>query len=271
MNVCRFRLSYLFWIILLLGCNENNNGYERIDEDQYFKLIVPGDEGIHSNWEVIELLVEPGIRKFHKLHPLLILRKDLSKAPVDQKLAWCVPGDSVAFISLGKQPELGALSSYVAERDSVFVKILAKRSLVEQKRIQERVIDSMEQVESRQIQEWIKQFNTKEVDVIEQVVVLNKETDTSQRMISCDSLIKIHYRGMLQNGQIVDISGEDGFEYKVCTPGQLVPGIVSIVKRSRQGDKLKIILPSQLAFGVYGSNNGRIPPFTPVLYELQIE
>ena len=38
----------------------------------------------------------------------------------------------------------------------------------------------------------------------------------------------------------------------------------------KEGDKTKIIIPSQLAFGEYGSSTGLIPPFTTVIYNLEI-
>ena len=38
----------------------------------------------------------------------------------------------------------------------------------------------------------------------------------------------------------------------------------------KKGEKAKIILPSQLAFGDQGSSNGVIPPYTPLVYQIEI-
>lgn len=256
---------------MLLGCSGTNGDYERIDESVYYKLIVPGDEFSNDKWEVVSLYIEPGIRKYHRLKPLLILRKDLGSHAVDQKLAVAVPGDSMVFVSSGTPATLGALNGYVLSSDTVRIKVLAKRTIAQQKSHEQGVIDSMELMESREIQQWLKELNIDDADRLGQVFILDRATDSTHLKVVCDTVVSIHYKGMLQNGNIVDVSDENGFEYKVCTPGQLVPGIVSLVKDSRKGDKLKIILPSHLAFGMYGSNDGKVPPFTPILYELQIE
>ena len=36
----------------------------------------------------------------------------------------------------------------------------------------------------------------------------------------------------------------------------------------REGEKAKIIIPSQLAFGENGSSTGIVPPYTSVIYEV---
>jgi len=38
----------------------------------------------------------------------------------------------------------------------------------------------------------------------------------------------------------------------------------------KKGEKSKIILPSYLGFGEQGSSDGKIPPYTPLLYEIEL-
>ena len=59
-------------------------------------------------------------------------------------------------------------------------------------------------------------------------------------------------------------------EFIYGNPDQVLPGINSVIARLGQGQTAKIILPSHLAFGEFGSSNGAVPPFTPLIYVIRI-
>jgi FKBP-type peptidyl-prolyl cis-trans isomerase len=42
------------------------------------------------------------------------------------------------------------------------------------------------------------------------------------------------------------------------------------IRVMRKGEIAKFILPSRLAFGEQGSSDGTIPPFCPLVYEVEI-
>jgi FKBP-type peptidyl-prolyl cis-trans isomerase len=51
---------------------------------------------------------------------------------------------------------------------------------------------------------------------------------------------------------------------------QVIGGLEEAIGRMREGEKALIILPSELAWGEKGSSTGIIPPFTSVIYELEL-
>ena len=51
---------------------------------------------------------------------------------------------------------------------------------------------------------------------------------------------------------------------------QVARGIDIIVKEMNEGDQITALFPSSLAFGDKGSTDFDIPPFTPVVYELEL-
>lgn len=59
-------------------------------------------------------------------------------------------------------------------------------------------------------------------------------------------------------------------EFTFGNPDQVLPGINYVIGRLGHGQTAKIILPSRLAFGEFGSSNGAVPPFTPLIYEVKI-
>ena len=60
------------------------------------------------------------------------------------------------------------------------------------------------------------------------------------------------------------------FEYTYGTPNQVIEGLDVALLGMKNKEKSKIIIPSQLAFGDKGSSTGIVPPFTPLVYELEI-
>ena len=52
--------------------------------------------------------------------------------------------------------------------------------------------------------------------------------------------------------------------------GQLARGLDIMVQQMREGDKMTMILPSSLVFGEKGSIELGIPPYTPLVYEVEL-
>lgn len=82
-------------------------------------------------------------------------------------------------------------------------------------------------------------------------------------------LVLLSYKGSFLNGRLFETSGAH-FEYIYGTPDQLLKGLNYATGKLKLGQTAKILLSSRLAFGEYGSSNGTIPPFTPLIYELKI-
>jgi FKBP-type peptidyl-prolyl cis-trans isomerase FkpA len=81
--------------------------------------------------------------------------------------------------------------------------------------------------------------------------------------------VVISYKGYFLDGKLIDYS-EGNFTYVYGTPDQLLKGLNSVIGRLKNGEFIKIILSSCLAFGKTGSSNGTVPPFTPLLYEIKL-
>jgi FKBP-type peptidyl-prolyl cis-trans isomerase len=81
----------------------------------------------------------------------------------------------------------------------------------------------------------------------------------------------LNYRGYFLNGRSFDSNYESQpFEYVIGAEEQLIKGLEIGVRKMREGEKAKFIIPSHLAFGSSGSSTGIIPPFTTVIYEVEL-
>ncbi len=89
--------------------------------------------------------------------------------------------------------------------------------------------------------------------------------------IKTGSLVSIAYKGSFLNGRMFDsVSANSPMQFRCGDTAQMIPGLETGIKMMREGEKAKIIIPSQLAFGENGSSTGIVPPYTSVLYEVTI-
>lgn len=85
-------------------------------------------------------------------------------------------------------------------------------------------------------------------------------------------LVTVNYEGKFLNGKFFDSTTKRNqpFEFVYGTEMQVITGLEDAIGRMREGEKALIILPSELAWGEKGSSTGIIPPFTSVIYEVEL-
>lgn len=80
--------------------------------------------------------------------------------------------------------------------------------------------------------------------------------------------VTVHYTGKLTNGQIFDSSvGRAPFSFQVGT-GQVIRGWDQMVGEMRKGEKRKVLLPPDMAYGSRGA--GPIPPNSWLVFEIEV-
>ncbi len=86
---------------------------------------------------------------------------------------------------------------------------------------------------------------------------------------SAGDTVSIHYTGTLINGQIFDSSKQrDPLEVKIGV-GKLIPGWDEIVLLMREGEKRRIVIPPEMAYGDRGAG-GAIPPAAWLYFEIEL-
>lgn len=84
-------------------------------------------------------------------------------------------------------------------------------------------------------------------------------------------LISLAYSGAFLNGKVFDsVSANAPMQFRLGDTAQTIEGLEIALKMMRVGEKAKIIIPSQLAFGNNGSSTGIVPPYTTVVYEVTL-
>ena len=87
--------------------------------------------------------------------------------------------------------------------------------------------------------------------------------------------VTVNYTGRLVDGTVFDSSDptsgfKDAHEPISYVVGQqsMIPGWDKAVKTMRQGDKVRIVVPSELGYGPYGG--GPIPPYSTLVFDIEV-
>lgn len=85
---------------------------------------------------------------------------------------------------------------------------------------------------------------------------------------TADSKVSVHYEGKLINGQIFDSSIQRGEPLTIGVSG-VIPGWTEALLRMKVGDKWKLFIPSDLAYGERGSPPV-IGPNETLIFEVEL-
>lgn len=82
----------------------------------------------------------------------------------------------------------------------------------------------------------------------------------------------LQYRGATLSGKVFDDSkrAEGPLRFVMGNEHQVIPGIEIALEKMHRKEKMRVIIPSWLAFGARGSAGGLVPPYTTVVYDLEI-
>lgn len=81
-------------------------------------------------------------------------------------------------------------------------------------------------------------------------------------------VVKVHYNGMLLDAKSFDSTiGKEAAEIPV---NRVIPGWSEALQKMKVGDKWRLYIPSQLAYGAQGPPGGPIPPFAVLIFDVEL-
>jgi FKBP-type peptidyl-prolyl cis-trans isomerase FkpA len=100
------------------------------------------------------------------------------------------------------------------------------------------------------------------------VIPVQKSSGTK---VKRGDMVSLCYKGTFLDGKAFDSVGlNTPLQFKYGDTAQMIEGLEIALKMMHEGEKTKIIIPSQLAFGNNGSSTGIVPPYTTVVYEVTL-
>lgn len=203
-------------------------------------------------------------------------------------------GDQLIFRNYKEQlissddKRLNFLFEHLVEGDSAHFKVSTDRFKTIFNDKNSIVLDEYYDVEIKVYNYYERQPKFIDPEMHEQIILkkyLNEHQNTIQKNgvyieqikkgsgteIKRDKVVTIHYVGRFINHLEFDNTYKSSaFTFTYGTPSQVIPGLEKALNGMKAGEKAKIIIPSQLAFKDDGSSTQVVPPFSTVIYELEI-
>ncbi|BEU04218.1 peptidyl-prolyl cis-trans isomerase [Agarivorans sp. OAG1] len=85
---------------------------------------------------------------------------------------------------------------------------------------------------------------------------------------SASSKVQVHYEGTLISGEVFDSSVQRGQPAEFPVNG-VIKGWTEALQRMKVGDKWKLYIPQELAYGSQGAG-AAIPPFAALVFEVEL-
>jgi len=260
----------------MLACQEPVTEYKSFNNKLSYKLIQLGDGAKPKGNEVIELnmilLKENGDTLYYVPNYNYFI--PIQSHVLDSVWQQFNVGDSVKLkLSSGLFSSYLKLYKVMQEKESTVslqVRIVNSYDSLQAIQAQQQQLSKRELEEQKNLNVYLKEFN----DSLEKVGGVYKQVlkRTDGNEIIAGSEVSIHYQGKFLNGFVFD----DTYD-KSITPSftygqeyQMIDGLRAALKGMKEGESVKIILPSRHAFGEEGSLAGIVPPYTAVIYEVNI-
>jgi FKBP-type peptidyl-prolyl cis-trans isomerase len=277
----------LLGVIFIFSCREKPKTYSGYSKQQdfYYKLLALGDEAKKTNPSQY-LWVQASCRTLsdsvfwntrHNSNETFFITKD-SPGFLKHVYGFSV-GDSLQYlfptIKFFKE-FFNSPVPFFCEKDSCIkfpLKIMKALNAVQFNSFNDSLhayTNKQQANEYIQIQNYITK-NCKKVNEFTPNAFLEITSPTSLDSVKKGKKTKLFYKGYFLDGTLVDYTPNNrAFEFICGQEGQLLTGLQLGLYKLKKGEKAKIILPSQLAFGSQGSSNGIIPPYTPLVYQVEI-
>ena len=258
--------------LVFYSCQKNIEGYTAVEDGIYLKLLSFNNnsqayqEGDYMIFSLEALDGDSIVFQHSKYNPFLPLNTRMDKAIKQLHL-----GDSVEFLidkSVFDENSFGFTSkSLKSEYISITIKV---HEYLNKERYTEYLKSKDDElIEQQVLAEYLK--TRKDLELI-QGVYIQKLNKTKEKQVAKGDKISIQYTGSFINGVVFDTAKtKESFVFTYGSPNQVIVGLEKVLKVLKKGEKAKIIIPSQFAFGEKGSSTGIVPPYSTVIYNLEIK
>lgn len=275
----------IFFVVVIFSCKFTPfPGYSRIKPDLYFNLIEMGDgtktaeTGNYLTVNMVYSTMEDSM--FFKGIRKIKLEKDLNNSLFSDAVQLMGRGDSASII-------LDA-ESYL--KNSMNIDIPDFLAGEERMKINLRIIEVQTEAQFETEKElflsWVKEFKSSEYQNIQNYLKTNQinaepepngiyflsHTKGQGPPVEKGKRISIHYEGMFLNGKFFDstVKREAPLDFIYGKEMVIIDGLDYALGKMNEGGEAMVLLPSEFGFGRSGSAGGIVPPYSALIYEIEV-
>ncbi|MFC2136640.1 FKBP-type peptidyl-prolyl cis-trans isomerase [Bacteroidota bacterium] len=279
-------LFFIFvFAIMVFSCKKSSyTGYSLIKDGLHYKLIKFGESlkkpnpGDYITAEITYRTINDSVfflgkRKFQ-------LSKPSYSGSIDDCFMLLNEGDSASFIisadNFFRNTLNADLPSFIPENSDIKIDIF----LLEVQTLKEY------QNEKEAFLKWIEDFDEYEKIILKQFIEEEEITVAPSntglyyipvkkgrgKVVEIGDTVVVHYEGKFLNGKFFDSTKKrnEAFEFVFGQKWQVIEGLEEAIGMMKQGEKALVIIPSNIGFGQGGSSTGIIPPFTSIIFEVEL-
>jgi len=278
--------SLLIISLFLISCNRTSEypGYNKSKNGFFYKLIKIGDESPkcqYNDYVTADICYKTmndsvfftGRRKFQISRPVF-------PGAIDECFTMLAKDDSASFIisaaNFFRKTLSSDLPSFLKENSNIKINVV--------------IIDIQTPQEYSREKEaflkWIEDFGEYERTILKQYLdgaklkikplssgmyhLILKRGNT--KGVALGDTVIVHYEGRFLNGKFFDSTRQrkEAFQFVYGQQWQVIKGMEDAIGMMHEGEKALFIMPSELAFGETGSSTGIIPPFTSLIFEVEL-
>lgn len=279
------QLLTLLALVTFYSCSKSEYpGYTKNENGFHYKLIKIGDDSVKCSYNdyitadicyrtLNDSLFFKGRRKFQISQPTF-------PGAIDECLTLLGKDDSASFIIPAKSFFVNTLSSelpaFLSETDYMkldvnIIEIQTPMAFAYEKQAFLKWIEDFGEYEKTILQQYLDESKLK-INPTQsgmRYLTLRKGND---RGVNLGDTVVVHYEGKFLNGKFFDSTRKrnEAFQFVYGQQWQVIKGIEEGIGLMHEGEKALFILPSDMAFGESGSSTGIIPPFTSLIFEVEL-
>jgi FKBP-type peptidyl-prolyl cis-trans isomerase FkpA len=258
--------------------------YTKTKTGVYYKLNVIGEDTTKANVgdyitiDIAYRTIEDSV--FFYGRRILQISKPQFAGSIEECFLLMAEGDSITFIIsadnfFGKTlntslPQFIPLNSDM-KVDIKMVDFRSEEQYVREKEEFLKWIEDFGEYEQMVLRRFIEEEDI-EVEPLEGGMYYIPVAEGAGKEIELGDLVTVHYEGKFLNGKYFDSTKKRNtpLEFVLGTEWYVIPGLEEGIELMKEGERAIFIIPSSLAFGEEGSSTGIIPPFTSVVFDVEV-
>jgi len=285
-------LLFLFFPIALIiyGCDSKHSGFSKKSDQLYVKLHQFGDTKELTLCDAFESQISIKLRLkrenkqsfdyWNNYSYQKITGEALGNESLGSILCQTKEGDSLSLIFPYSYLKESLLDDYYTDHisipDTTIMQMeLSVLRLDTKKELQDQLTDDFQKgnlEEESYLRKFLYNEGILEKCLFKHGVFIIKTKETTGDTVKYGLDLGINYKGYFLDNKLFDNTYIDSttLYFQLGKPDQVIKGISIALGYLKEGEEARVYIPSYLGFGKRGSTDGRVPPNTPIYFDLTV-